>query len=124
MTAPRRDRAMTDEQASRALELAAAGRTALSIAREFGVPRDSVRRLLRGELYRHVPGERPPPGPRYPPRGAGHHHHGKRKLGAGQVAELLRLWREEGVIQRESADRFGVSISTVQAVCQGRYGPG
>src|SRR5947209_5169169 len=110
---------LTDAQAAHALAQACAGKLATEIARELGVPYHAITPLLRGETYRHVPGERPPKARRYPPKGEGHHHHGRRKLDAAAEAEVLRL-HAGGATQAELERRFGLSELTVRRIVEGR----
>lgn len=54
-----------------------------------------------------------------PERTARGERHGSAKLSAAQVEEM-RLLREGGALLRELATRYGVSVSLVGQICQGK----
>lgn len=114
----RRQRRLSAKIVMQAREDVRAGRaTPAEIATRLGLGVRSVQDAVYGNTWPHLPGAvEPPPqaswleGERSP----------LAKLTEAEVIEIRRLREVRGYTYADLADRFGVSVSTIAAICQGR----
>lgn len=91
---------LSDEQV---IELRASGENAADLAEKLGYNKAAMRRILNGELYKHVPNARPKGGRMFTP---------------DQIREI-RAAGEAGDAPTAIAGRFGCSAGMISAVLRG-----
>lgn len=102
----------------RAREETRAGRaTPATIAENLGVGVRSVQDAVYGNTWSHLPGAVQPP-----PQASWLEGEGSplAKLTEDEVREIRRLRAKRGHTYAGLAEQFGVSVSTIAAICQGR----
>ena len=99
------ERLSNDEVVEIRSRYARGGVRQIDLAREFGIARENIRRLIRGESYQDVGGQRSRPG----------REHG-RKLTLDQVAEIRAQVAKNRKTLFELSAEFGMSTSTLSNI--------
>ncbi len=96
---------LSEEQVLEILTLYRKGWSMARLGREFSVPWSTIRFVVIGKHWSHIQFDRAP-------------YRGIMKLTAEQMEEIVRLYRETGLSQREVGRRFGVSHNRVRLVLE------
>ena len=98
---------LTQAQVITIRERHAAGETRKALALEYGLAVSSVGRIVTGQKWPHVGG------PIVAKNTEG-------RLSQADVAEIRRLYHEEGLFQWKIAERFGTTPGNVSSIVLGR----